>query len=104
MVDEPRRDNVVLRRLLARRRAERAERLARARRDAAERGKEPFDFDAFVAVYPGQPGDRGRDRAARAREWEERYYTTFTELMTMAEFAATQAALDAGAEPPRPSG
>lgn len=62
----------------------RADQLARAKADAATRGKERFDLAKLESLV-----DPGRMVRAdlRRREYEYMYYVTKSELMTLAELA-----------------
>lgn len=102
---ERRNDNAAFAELAARRRAERADKLARAKREAAERGKQPFDLDTLEQLYDTHsPGGFQQPRDERELDYEYRYYATYPETMNLAEYAAKQQAHDAGADPRPPSG
>lgn len=85
--------------LVAREEEEDADALARARSEAERLGKEPFDLDAFEALYdtasdlsPG--GAHAEPREERERNWAYRYYVEAPEVRTIAEFADRQKRLD----------
>jgi hypothetical protein len=80
-----------LRRLRAQ---EEAERLARAKADAATRGKEPFDLDRLEQLYD-TTSDLGHwSREERFRDWVWKYYVQASDLLTLAEFAERPRHLD----------
>ncbi len=64
----------------------RADQLAKAKADAAARGKEPFDLAKLETLV--DPG-RMVGASERQRTYEYMYYVTSSELMTLAEFANT---------------
>lgn len=74
------------------------EKLEAAKREAAARGKEPFDLDRLDAIYPGSPGGGG-DRALREREYERIYYVDYAHVDTIGELAITLWQLDHGEDP-----
>ncbi|HUH02888.1 MAG TPA: hypothetical protein VML75_12910 [Kofleriaceae bacterium] len=98
-------DNAVFAQMLARRHAEKADKLAQAKREAAERGKQPFDLDKLEKLYATSTDGGGylAPRAEREREFEYRYYVDYPQTMSIAEYAAKQSAIDAGADPRPPS-
>ena len=64
----------------------RSEDLARAKADAAVRGKEPFDLKRLEALSPTEAlGERTPE--ARQKRFEVMYYIEFPELMTIEELA-----------------
>ncbi len=65
----------------------RAEQLAMAKADAANRGKEPFDLSLLETVCDTSRGGRLDPFEARRARFEEMYYTHFPEVMTLADFA-----------------
>ena len=82
-------------RLLARSRANKASRLASRKREARARGKQPFDLDLLERYYDTSVEGWLPERAARAADYEYRYYVVFPETMRLAEYAAVQSAIDA---------
>jgi hypothetical protein len=75
--------------LAAREEKAREERLANAKREAARRGKEPFDLQKLERLYDTRADTDGRVdpvETRRARyEWE--YYTYDPNILTIDEFA-----------------
>jgi hypothetical protein len=88
-VTEERRDDWELfERIKAETERETAAKLAAAKAEAAERGKEPFDVEKMLALY--EPYDQYRYPAPLdelSRHHERSYYLTSRELMTIAEYA-----------------
>jgi len=73
---------------LARRNAElRAERLAAAKRDAAARGKEPFDLAKLETMCDTSSEGRMAPEAVRHERFEEKYYVDFPAILTLEDFA-----------------
>lgn len=97
-------DMALFERLRATHGAERAERLATAREEARERGKQTFDLAELERLYPGAPNSAQQPREEREREHEEAYYRSFPELMSVSEYAAKLSALDAGSDVLPPTG
>ena len=80
----------------AKQQGSRAAELKRAKTEAGERGKEPFDLDRLRAIYPGQPSDSRRSRDQLNAHYEYAYYVAFPAAMDLDEYAAMQLAEDAG--------
>jgi hypothetical protein len=72
----------------------RSERLAAAKAEAAERGKEPFDLGKLEALVDTSHEGRLAPEDARRRKYEEMYYVEHPELMTLAELAAVVAEIN----------
>jgi hypothetical protein len=73
---------------LAPRNAElRAERLAVAKRDAAGRGKEPFDLAKLETMCDTSSEGRMDPEPVRYAEFEEMYYVRFPKILTLEDFA-----------------
>ncbi|HEY0988182.1 MAG TPA: hypothetical protein VGD80_14055 [Kofleriaceae bacterium] len=73
---------------LARRNAQlRAERLAAAKRDAAARGKEPFDLVKLETMCDTSSEGRMDPEPLRHERFEEMYYAQFPRILTLEEFA-----------------
>ncbi len=73
----------------------RAERLAEAKRVAAEVGKEPFDLDRFNQYYSDHNTRLySSPREERIAELEEIYYVRHPKTMTLEEFAKKMDELD----------
>jgi predicted RecB family endonuclease len=88
-----------LEQLAAQEAEEDGEALARAKKEAEERGKEPFDLDALDARYDtgsdlARPNASPEPREERRRTWEYKYYVQAREVMTIDEFVALQERLD----------
>lgn len=82
-------DEAWVRDQVARQRAEQDARLAEVREAAGQRGKEPFDLDAFERLYDTETSlGHLPPRQARERRWAIKYYLDRPEVMTMAELAA----------------
>ena len=81
---------------LAEQNARIAKRLAEAKREAAKRGKEPFDLDKFDKIFPPDDDDPwfNPTREQRLEDLEENYYVSHPEVMTLEEFAKLRAELD----------
>ena len=79
-------DNEKFRALAARRKAEYAAKLARAKAEARQRGKEPFDADSLLALYAPINHAHVKSRDSWIASMERQYYD-FREVMTLAEFA-----------------
>ncbi len=92
-------DNELFAKMLAKNRSDKAAKLAEAKSEAATRGKQAFDLDELEAIYDTRT-DTGflPARAERERDYEYRYYVTYRDTMTLAEFAAKQSAIDAGTD------
>jgi len=72
---------------LARRNAElRAERLAAAKRDAAARGKEPFDLAKLETMCDTSSEGRMAPEAVRHERFEEKYYVDFPAIFMLEDF------------------
>ena len=72
-----------------------AKRLEQAKREAAERGKEPFDLDKFDKIYPPTPYLwHTPTREQRLKRLEELYYVTHREVMSLEEFAKIHTELE----------
>src|SRR5262245_515380 len=73
---------------LAQRNAElRAERLAAAKRDAAARGKEPFDLAKLETMCDTSSEGRMAPEPVRHARFEEMYYLHFQDILTLEDFA-----------------
>ena len=84
-----------IKRLRAEIAAQNAADLEQAKREAAERGKEPFDLDKFDKIYPPAPYLwHTPTRQQRLKRLEELYYVSHPEVMTLEEFAKLRAKLD----------
>ena len=88
-------DNKWLGALREQRGREKAERLAKARKAAAERGKEPFDLEALAKIYAFSGPYEAEHYRRYAGEYEHEYYVTWPNVMTIAEFARLKTRLDA---------
>ena len=87
MTEERRDDRELFERIKAENERETAEKLAAAKAEAAERGKEPFDVNKMLELY--EPYDQYRYPAPLdelSRYHERSYYLTSRELMTIAEY------------------
>lgn len=87
MTDDRRDDWELFARIKAEHERDVAEKLAAAKAEAAERGKEPFDVEKVLAMYT--PYDQYRYPAPLdevAHQMERSYYLTSREMMTLAEF------------------
>ncbi|HEY0988183.1 MAG TPA: hypothetical protein VGD80_14060 [Kofleriaceae bacterium] len=72
---------------IGRRNAElRAERLAAAKRDAAVRGKEPFDLAKLETMCDTSSEGRMAPELVRHAEFEEMYYR-YRDILTLGDFA-----------------
>jgi hypothetical protein len=69
-----------------------AERIARAKQDAAARGKEPFDLAKLETMCATEALGR-MSPEERAAQLEEMYYAQYPAVLTLAEFAARLAEL-----------
>lgn len=70
--------------------------LAEAKARAAEVGKEPFDYEALCRIYD-PTSDMAtviHDPVATARSLESKYYVSFPDVLTLAEFAERMSELD----------
>lgn len=67
---------------------ERAERLARAKADAAARGKEPFDLAKLEALADTSSEGRMDPEDLRRSKFEEMYYVEYPSILTIEDFAA----------------
>lgn len=65
----------------------RAERLAKARADAATRGKEPFDLDKLEKLCDTSSEGRVDPRDIRQDRFEHMYYVEQPQILTLAELA-----------------
>ena len=73
---------------LARRNAElRTERLAAAKRDAAARGKEPFDLAKLETMCDTSSEGRMDPEPVRHERFEEQYYVDYPAILTLEDFA-----------------
>ena len=73
---------------IGRRNAElRTERLAAAKRDAAARGKEPFDLAKLETMCDTSSEGRMAPEAVRHERFEEKYYVDFPAILTLEDFA-----------------
>ena len=73
---------------IGRRNAElRTERLAAAKRDAAARGKEPFDLAKLETMCDTSSEGRMDPEPVRYAEFEEMYYVRFPKILTLEDFA-----------------
>ncbi|HEY0988181.1 MAG TPA: hypothetical protein VGD80_14050 [Kofleriaceae bacterium] len=73
---------------LARRNDElRANRLAAAKRDAAARGKEPFDLAKLETMCDTSSEGRMAPEPARQARFEEMYYVRYPQILTLEDFA-----------------
>jgi hypothetical protein len=76
--------------------AQLAREVAEAKARAAQRGKEPFDYEALCKLYD-PTSDMGTvvlDPVATARSLESKYYVSFPDVLTLAEFAERMSELD----------
>jgi hypothetical protein len=64
-----------------------AEQLASARADAAQRGKEPFDLAKLETLCDTSHEGRMAPVQERHAELERMYYVSYPDVMTLAEFA-----------------
>ena len=60
---------------------------ARARVEARARGKEPFNLQVLETMCDTSHEGRERSVEARQSEYEEMYYTSYRDVLTLAEFA-----------------
>jgi hypothetical protein len=74
-------------RIRARNAAERAERLERAKADAAARGKEPFDLAKLEAMADTSSEGRMDPEEDRRARFEEKYYVQYPDILTIEDFA-----------------
>ncbi|HZJ64544.1 MAG TPA: hypothetical protein VFD36_13575 [Kofleriaceae bacterium] len=65
----------------------RAERLAVAKRNAAERGKEPFDLAKLETMCDTSSEGRMAPEPVRHATFEEKYYVQFQDILTLEDFA-----------------
>jgi hypothetical protein len=73
---------------LAQRNAElRVERLAAAKRDAAARGKEPFDLAKLETMCDTSSEGRMAPETVRHERFEEKYYVDYPAILTLEDFA-----------------
>lgn len=73
---------------IARRNAEQqARRLEAAKRDAATRGKEPFDLAKLETMCDTSSEGRMDPEPVRQKRFEEMYYVGFPEILTLEDFA-----------------
>ncbi len=66
---------------------ERAERLVRAKADAAARGKEPFDLGKLETMADTSSEGRMDPEENRRARFEEMYYVDYPDLLTIEDFA-----------------
>ena len=71
----------------ARNAKERAERLARAKADAAARGKEPFDLAMLETMADTSSEGRMDPEESRRARFEEKYYLQYPDILTIEDFA-----------------
>lgn len=71
----------------ARNTKQRAERLDRARADAAARGKEPFDLAKLETMADTSSEGRMDPEEERCARFEEMYYVQYPDLLTIEDFA-----------------
>lgn len=64
-----------------------AESLAKAKSEAVERGKEPFDLDKLETMCDTSSEGRVDPVESRFARYEYMYYVEHPELMTLADFA-----------------
>jgi hypothetical protein len=73
---------------IGRRNAEqRAERLAAAKRDAAARGKEPFDLAKLETMCDTSSEGRMDPEPVRYQRFEDMYYVDYPAILTLEDFA-----------------
>ena len=73
---------------IGRRNAElRTERLAAAKRDAAARGKEPFDLAKLETMCDTSSEGRMDPEPVRYAKFEEMYYADYPDILTLEDFA-----------------
>ena len=84
-------------RRLAEKKETRKAQLTAAKKEAARRGKEPFDFDRLCEMYDPTsdlaPADREIDPSIPPR-YEEKYYLDYRDVLTLEDFAARLNELD----------
>jgi hypothetical protein len=70
-------------------RRQEAELLRKAKARAAERGKEPFSYEALIRLYDptSEMATVIHDPAATAAALEDRYYVDYPDVLTIREFA-----------------
>lgn len=73
--------------IAARNKQESEDRLARAKAEAAERGKEPFDLAKLETMADTSSEGRMDPEAERHARFEHMYYVRFPKLMTLEELA-----------------
>jgi hypothetical protein len=83
-----------LRDMLARGREQRTEKLARAKEDAARRGKEPFDLGRLEKLVDTTREGRLDPEPVRVQRFEELYYVEYPDVMTIEAFAEKVAELN----------
>jgi hypothetical protein len=66
----------------------RTERLAAAKRDAAARGKEPFDLAKLETMCDTSSEGRMDPEPVRQERFEELYYVRFPQILTLEDFAS----------------
>ena len=64
-----------------------ADRLAAARRDAAARGKEPFDLAKLETMCDTSSEGRMDPEPVRHERFEEMYYVSYPQILTLEDFA-----------------
>lgn len=72
---------------LERTRLEHAEQLARAKAEAAVRGKEPFDLEKLETMCDTTSDGVLAPLEQRHAEFERKYYVGFPDVVTLADFA-----------------
>ncbi len=65
----------------------RAERLAAAKRDAAARGKEPFDLARLETMCDTSSEGRMAPEPVRHQRFEDMYYVDYPGILTLEDFA-----------------
>lgn len=73
--------------LMARNAKQRAEELALARADAEARGKEPFDLAVLETMADTSSEGRMDPEEERRARFEEMYYVSFPDVLTIEDFA-----------------
>lgn len=81
-------DNTYFHRLYKKQKEERARALALAKKEAEAKGKEPFDWERFDALYEISNDSTGYAPSKEViAEYEERYYCRHPEILTIEAFA-----------------
>ena len=76
-----------LEKIWARDAKEQAERLARAKADAAARGKEPFDLARLETMADTSSEGRMDPEEDRRARFERMYYVDYPDILTIEDFA-----------------